>query len=66
MSATPESPIAVFRTRQEPGKSSLVKCMFANTVKTQELIASGNEYLIGVFDGSYDRLDVMARIREGL
>ena len=36
MSATPESPIAVFRTRQEPGKSSLVKCMFANTVKTQE------------------------------
>jgi hypothetical protein len=61
-SATPASPIAVFRCNENK-EGGEVNAVFAATVKTHQMIAAGDPDLIGVYDGSMDLVEVERVLR---
>ena len=63
-SATPASPIAVFKDEQR-GKTVL-NAVFANTRETAIWISEGVPELVGVYDNTMPRSQMVAELRAAL
>jgi len=61
-SATPSSPIAVFRGKVR----GEVNAVFAATVRTRQLIEAGDPDLIGVYDGSMNMSEIAETLRRAI
>ncbi|MCB1589657.1 MAG: hypothetical protein KDI56_12205 [Xanthomonadales bacterium] len=65
--ASPESPIAMFRVRQDDfHRAGRVDCVFASTVQTQTRIGAGDPRYLGTFCSESDPGEVSAAFVRGL